>query len=184
MSKTIKLKKGLNIKLKGTAEKILTRTESTQEFALKPTDFEGIIPKLSVKPEQKVKAGEPLFFDKNNTQILFTSPVSGTVTDIVRGERRKILEILVNSDKDIEYKSFKQSDPRTLERDEIVATMLESGVWPFIRQRPYSIIANPGDTPKAIFISGFDSAPLAPDYDFIIKGDYNLFQTGIMHLLN
>ncbi len=179
MSKVIKIKKGLDIRLKGKAEKQLVESEMSASYAVKPTDFEGLTPKLLVKAGQEVKAGTPLFFDKYRPEILFTSPVSGKVLEVNRGERRKILEIIVEPDGKQEFESFKKADPNNLQAEEIKENILKSGLWPAVMQRPYAIIANPKDTPKAIYVSGFDSAPLAPDYEFILKDSFQDFQTGI-----
>ncbi len=179
MSTTIKLRKGLNIKLKGKAENILTEAPVAKTVAIKPPDFHGLNPKLLVKPGHGVKAGTPLFFDKYKPEVLFTSPVSGTVAAINRGERRKILEVVVEAGDTMEYETFRKESPENLSRDTIKKELLKSGLWPFIIQRPYGIIANPSDTPKAIFISGFDTAPLAPDYDFLLSFQKSLFQKGI-----
>jgi len=179
MAETIKIKKGLDIPLKGAAGKIFTRAPAPGTYAVKPADFHGIFPKLTVKPGNRVKAGSPLFFDKNNPGVLFTSPVSGKVQSINRGERRRILEVIVESDSTIEYESFRKADPDDLSREEIKDSLLKSGLWPCIRQRPYSIIANPDDTPQAIYISAFDTAPLAPDMDFVVQDREAGFQAGI-----
>jgi len=179
MGKTIKLSKGLDIKLKGRANLELAEAQKPQYVALHPSDFPGIKPKVTVKPEQKVKAGETLFFDKNNPDVKFTSPVSGTVVKVERGERRKVLKVIVKPDETNEFIDFGAEKPQDSTRESVTKKMLEAGVWPFIRQRPYAIVANPADKPKAIFISGFDNAPLAPDYDFILKDSINDFQAGI-----
>lgn len=179
MSKHFKFKRGLNIRLKGTAETVVKDAPAPRTIALKPTDFPGLNPKLSIKADAQVKAGDALFFDKYHPEILFTSPVSGTVKAINRGERRKILEVIVEPDGKDEFQPFLAEDPLTLPREEIKEQLLASGLWPFIRQRPYGILARPGDTPKQIFISGFDSSPLAPDYEFIFKNDREALQTGI-----
>ncbi|OFX26193.1 MAG: NADH:ubiquinone reductase (Na(+)-transporting) subunit A [Bacteroidetes bacterium GWA2_31_9b] len=179
MSQVIKIKKGLNINLLGEAEKIIKKADQAEYYAVKPTDFKGIRPKLVVKVGDKVKAGSPLFFDKLQPEILFVSPVSGEITAINRGERRVIQEVIIHSDEKIDYHEFKVSDPKTLTRDEIILILLESGMWPLLRQRPYSVIANPKDTPKSIFISAFDTAPLAPDMDFVVSDDTAMFQKGI-----
>lgn len=179
MSNVVKIKKGLDIKLKGKAEKIFVKTELADTYALKPTDFHGLTPKLTVKVGNHVKAGSPLFFDKYNQKVLFTSPVSGRVSSINRGERRRILEVVVEPDAKMEYEEFKKADPLNLAKEEVVEYLLNSGTWPAIRQRPYNVIANPDDEPKAIFISAFDTAPLGPDYDFIMQDSEREFQTGI-----
>ena len=180
MSEIIKIKKGLNIKLKGTAEKIFVKAPSAEYYGIRPTDFHGIVPKLSVNVDQEVKAGTPLFFDKNRPEVLFTSPVSGTVAAINRGERRRILEVVIKrNDGDLNYEKFDFGNVDEMDRNKIVEGLLKSGIWPAIRQRPYDVIANPADSPKAIFISAFDTAPLAPDYDFVVKESAKEFQTGI-----
>ncbi|MGE0090345.1 MAG: Na(+)-translocating NADH-quinone reductase subunit A [Bacteroidales bacterium] len=179
MPKVIRIKKGLNISLDGIAEKVLKKSLPSEFYAVKPIDFKAIRPKLVVNIGDKVKAGSPLFYDKFQPEVMFTSPVSGEVTAINRGERRVILEVVVRADAKIEYKEFKHSDPKTMLREEIISLMLESGLWPVLRQRPYSTVANPKDNPKAIFISAFDTAPLAPDMDFVAKDEVAMFQKGI-----
>lgn len=179
MSKVIKIRKGLNIKLAGKAEKVLEKTELLSTYAVKPTDFPGLVPKLLVKPEDKVKAGTPLFYDKNKPEVLFTSPVSGTVKTINRGERRAILEVIVESDGSQVFEQFETGNLESLSRDEVKAIILKSGAWPGIIQRPYAVVANPTDSPKSIFISGLDSAPLASDYDYAITGEEAAMQKGV-----
>lgn len=179
MSKVIKIKKGLNIKILGNAEKIIKKADQSEFYAVKPSDFTGIRPKLVVKVGDKVKAGSPLFFDKFQPKVQFTSPVSGEVVEINRGERRAILEVVVKADTTIEYEEFNVGNPKDLSREEIIETLQKSGLWPTIRQRPYSTIANVEDKPKAIFISAFDSAPLAPDMDYVVKDCVDCFQKGI-----
>jgi Na+-transporting NADH:ubiquinone oxidoreductase subunit A len=178
MSDVIKIKKGLTINLLGEAEK--TFSEINPELcAIKPPDFVGVFPKLLVKEGDTVKSGTQLFFDKYREKIRFTSPVSGKVKEMRRGEKRVLLEIVIESDGKYEAIDFGKSDPNSLSREEIVEKMLISGVWPFIRQRPYSIIADPEAKPKAIFISAFDTAPLAPDYDLLVHGNGDEFQAGV-----
>lgn len=179
MSKTIKIRKGLDIKLKGKAEKTLQSVEQSDFYAIKPPDFLGLTPKMDVKVGSEVKAGSPLFHNKYKENVLFTSPVSGIVSAINRGERRRILEVVVESDKKQVFESFSSGDTSSMSRQQIKDNLLKSGLWPFIRQRPYGIVANPADTPKSIHISGFDSAPLAPDMDFILQNQISEFQKGI-----
>ncbi len=178
MSNVIKIKKGLNIKLIGDAEKTIKEL-STDQYAIKPTDFIGVIPRMLVKEGDAVKAGTPLFMDKNREDLIFTSPVSGTVKEIKRGAKRLLLEVKITADNQNDAIDFGKADPKTLTAEAIIEKLLQSGVWAFIRQRPYSVIANPADKPKAIFISTFDTSPLAPDNDFIINGNGDDFQTGI-----
>jgi Na+-transporting NADH:ubiquinone oxidoreductase subunit A len=179
MSKIIRIKKGLDINLAGRADKIYMRAERARSYAVKPTDFHGIRPKLLVKPGDEVKAGTALFFDKYNPEIKFTSPVSGKVSTINRGERRMILEVVIEPDSTDSYESFKVGDPEKMKKEEIIELLKSSGTWPAIRQRPYAIMADSSKSPKAIFISGFDSSPLAPDLDFIMKDFQNEFQKGL-----
>ena len=179
MSKVIKLKKGLDIRLKGKAGKVLLESDLSKTFAVKPIDFHGIRPKMLVHVDDQVKAGTPLFFDKYNPDVFFTSPVSGQIVDINRGAQRRILEVVVKRGDRMEYEEFDKIDPLSLDREEIVSRLLKSGLWPLLRQRPYGIIPRPEDKPRSIFISGFDTAPLAPDYDFVMKDTGSEFQAGI-----
>lgn len=179
MSDTIKLKRGLDIKLAGQAEKKVTSLKS-HRYAVKPTDFVALrYPKLLVSEGDEVKTGTVLCYDKYREKIQFTSPVSGKVTGIKRGPKRILEEIQIESDEKERFVDFGAANPAELSRDEVIRKMLESGIWPMLRQRPYSVIANPEDNPKAIFISGFDSAPLAPDMNFIVDGKEKEFQAGI-----
>jgi Na+-transporting NADH:ubiquinone oxidoreductase subunit A len=168
MSLTIKLKKGLDIRISGNAEKVIAGNVESALYGVKPVDFPGLIPKLVVKPGDIVSAGSPLFHDKLRPGILYTSPVSGKVTEIRRGDRRKLLEVVVEKAGE-EYLDFGVSDPSALSREQIRESLLKAGLWPAVRQRPYHIVANPADVPKAVFISGFDTAPLAPDFGFIME---------------
>ncbi len=179
MSKHFKLKRGLNIRLKGAAEAVLEDAPAPKSVAIKPTDFPGLTPKLSAKADAQVKVGDALFFDKYNPEILFTSPVSGTVKAVNRGERRKILEIVVEPNGTNEQAEFTKADPSSLSREEIRDQLLKSGLWPFFKQRPYGVLAKPTDVPTNIVISAFDSAPLAPDYDFLFSKEQSALQTGI-----
>ncbi|MEX1003511.1 MAG: Na(+)-translocating NADH-quinone reductase subunit A [Crocinitomicaceae bacterium] len=179
MSKTIKIRKGLDIKLVGEANKVKATAEQSASFAIKPPDFHGLTPKLIRKVGEKVKAGTVIFFDKYKEDIQFVSPVSGEIEEIVRGEKRRILEVRIKADTDISYEDLGAVDPNNMTGEEVKAYLLKNGLWPFIKMRPIDVIANPEEQPKAIFISGFDSSPLAPDYDFILRGDDEAFQTGI-----
>ncbi|PCH93010.1 MAG: NADH:ubiquinone reductase (Na(+)-transporting) subunit A [Bacteroidetes bacterium] len=179
MSTSVKIKRGLNIRLKGQAEKVYAEIPASETVAIKPTDFVGVRMRPTVKVGDEVLAGSKIAFDKDNEKVKFTSPTSGEVVEIKRGDKRKILEIKILADKEIRYAPFKKSNPDDLSREEIINQLLESGIWPLIIQRPFDIIANPDDNPKAIFISAFDSAPLAPDNDFILHGHGDEFQTGL-----
>jgi Na+-transporting NADH:ubiquinone oxidoreductase subunit A len=178
MSKPIKIRKGLNIKLKGKAEKILVKAGTSDRYAVKPTDFPGLTPKMLVREGDAVKAGTALFMDKNRPEVLFASPVSGTVEAVVRGEKRRILEVVVKPGEKA-FEDFSHLKPAGNNREQLTGYLLAGGVWPFIRQRPYAVIAQPQDVPKDIFISCFDTAPLAPDYDYIFQDVDPDFQAGI-----
>ena len=179
MSKNIKLCKGLDIKLVGKAEARLENAPMAKSYAVSPLDYENVTPKLLVKVGDKVEAGSALFFDKNNPRILFTSPVSGVVSAINRGEKRKLLNVAIEPDATQVYKQLTVVDVAKAERSAIVEMLLESGLWTRIVERPYGIIANPDATPKAIFVSAFDSAPLAPDYNFILKEEKAAIEAGM-----
>ena len=179
MSKIITLRKGLDINLAGAAAQQLTELPLAAEYGISPLDFEGVTPKLLVKVGDEVKAGTPLFFSKNDARILFTSPVSGTVAAINRGEKRKVLSVTVTPAKEQVYEEFPKLDLKQASREEIVELLLKAGLWPMFVQRPYGIIANPSDEPKAIFISAFDSAPLAPDYNFVLASEQENLEAGI-----
>ncbi|WP_372744979.1 Na(+)-translocating NADH-quinone reductase subunit A [Lutibacter sp.] len=179
MSKDIRIKKGLDIKLKGDAEKVTENALSSNVFTLKPEDFHSIIPKLSVKVGAKVKAGEAVFYNKANEEMKFPSPVSGEIADIIRGEKRKILAIKISADKDQQFVDFGAKDPKAMNADEIKSHLLAAGCWPFIKQRPYDVIANPNNLPKAIFISAYASAPLAADYDYTLVGKEKELQAAV-----
>ncbi|MCC8173538.1 MAG: Na(+)-translocating NADH-quinone reductase subunit A [Odoribacter sp.] len=179
MSKVIKLKKGLDIKLNGKAEKIVNNVAISGLYAVKPTDFRALTPKLAVQAGDQISAGDVLFMDKANPDIKFTTPVSGTVESINRGERRKLLEVVIKADEKQEYTDFGKANVNDLSKEEIIAKMLNSGVWTMIIQRPYGIIANPSITPKAVYVSGFDSAPLAPEFELVLKDEQNNLQAGI-----
>ena len=178
MSKIIKLCKGLDINLQGAAERKTTVAAVASEYAVSPLDFEGITPKMLVKVGDAVKAGTPLFFDKNKPEVLFTSPVSGTVAAVNRGAKRRILSVTVTADATVAYEEFERLDVAKATREEIVTLLLKSGLWTLLIQRPYGVIANPADMPKSIFVSAFDSAPLAPDYDYTLSGDQEALQMG------
>lgn len=178
MSQVIKLKKGLDILLEGEAKRELTRLPLVHAYALKPEDFPGVTPKLLVRVDDEVKVGTPLFFDKYRPQILFTSPVSGKVSAIVRGEKRKILEVVITPEAEQVYETFDVPAIEAIDREQIKSLMLKAGLWPMIIQRPFGIVANPQDTPKSIFVSGFDSAPLAPDMNFVLENEAENLETG------
>ena len=182
MEPLYKIKKGLDIMLEGAAEQQLAVCPLAETYAVKPADFNGIVPKLAVKEGCSVKAGDPLFVDKATEKIAVVSPVSGTVKAIERGERRKLLRICIESDGKQDYKSFNAPDPQKASGEEVYALMLEAGMAAFLRQRPYDVIADPEQKPKSIFVSAFSTMPLAADFSFVAKGREGDFKTGIAAL--
>ncbi len=179
MSKDIRIKKGLDIKLVGEAEQVTSSIPTKGMFALKPQDFHGIIPKLIAKEGTKVKAGDSLFYSKSDERILFCSPVSGEVKEVVRGAKRKILSVRILADGKQEYKDYGKQDVEKLSAEEVKNHLFSSGCWPFIKQRPFDVIANPNQAPKSIFVSAYASSPLAPNFDYTLVGKEAELQTAI-----
>lgn len=179
----VKIKRGYDINLKGKATNNLVKGIKSKEYAFKPTNFQGIDrPKILVQEGEHVKAGTAIFFDKKMEQVKYTAPVSGKVTAVVRGERRKPLFIKIEADETIEYAEFTNYAPneiKSLTKEQVMAQMTASGVWANIIERPFGLVANPEHRPKAIFISTFDTSPLAPDYDFVFQGQEQFLQAGL-----
>ena len=182
MSKAIRIKKGLNINLVGAAEQITLQAVSSNVYAINLNDFHGITPKMLIKEGHEVKAGEPLFYNKNREDMLFVSPVSGELVEISRGARRRILTLKILADKEQQYHESKPIDLGKADGAEVRAALLKYGCWPFIKQRPYDVIANPDKTPKAIFISAYGTAPLAANPDYILQGKEQELQAAITAL--
>lgn len=183
MGKFIRLKKGFDINLAGKASPKVTSPELADTFSIKPSDFHGLyMPKPVVKEGDPVKAGSPLFTDKRYDKMVFASPVSGEVVEVVRGEKRRLVEIKILADRKMEFESFRKysvSEIANLSSDEIRNALLAGGAWTQIVQRPFGVVANPSITPKAIHISAFDSHPLAPDFGILFKGQDQFFQVGV-----
>jgi len=179
MAKQINIKKGLNISLQGEAVRETVVASVASLYAVTPTDFHGLTPKVVVREGDAVQAGTPLVIDKYLPEINFVSPVSGTVKSVVRGEKRKLLNVIVEADGKNTFVEFPVRDPKNMSADEVKESLLQSGLWPFIKRRPYDVIAHPAHAPKAIYIKGFDTAPLAPDYAFCLKGMGKEIQTAV-----
>ena len=179
MSNDIKITKGLDIKLKGEAEKTTEKAIISNFYTLRPEDFHGVIPKLIAKEGTKVKAGEPIFYDKADESVKFVSPVSGEVIDIPRGAKRKILAIKLQADKEQTYVDHGKFNLDAADAAAVKKHLLASGCWPFIKQRPYDVIAKTDETPRDIFISGYASAPLAADLDYVLAGKEAQLQAAI-----
>lgn len=182
MSKDIKIKKGLNIRLKGEAEKTLSNAPRSRTFAIRPSDFHLITPKMVVKEGAKLQAGDTIFYSKDNEAIKFVSPVSGTLTAIERGAKRVITRLLIEGDQADAFKDFGKLDPASASAEVIRELLLSAGCWPFIKQRPYDVIAKSDSQPKAIFVSGYTTAPLAGDLDFTLKGKETELQAALTAL--
>lgn len=180
MANVIKLRKGLNINLAGKAQPNADSDSKVSEiYGLVPDSFPGIKPKVVVKEGDAVKAGDALFVDKLHPEVKFVSPVSGTVSAVERGERRKVLSIQVKADKKSEFVDFGKKNVFSLSKEQIKSALLESGIFAYFIQRPYAVVASPEDSPKAIFISSFSDMPLAADFEYVVKGNEQDFQTGI-----
>lgn len=179
MNKVIKLTKGLDVPVEGSAAAELKSLARPSVYSIVPDHFAGIKPKMLVKEGDVVKAGDALFCDKTFAEMLFASPVSGKVVAIVRGDRRKVMQIDIEADEKIAYAEFAT---KVSTGEEVKQLLLKAGVWSYLKQRPYDCIALPNKTPKAIFISAFDSAPCAPDYDFIVKGHASTLQAAVSAL--
>jgi len=182
MSKDIRIKKGLDLKLQGEADKSKSDANRSKVYAIKPSDFHGVTPKMTVKEGAIVKAGEVIFYSKNDESVKFVSPVSGTIQEIKRGDKRVILEILIAADSQDSHLEHSKKNPKDLSSEEVKAHLLASGCWPFIKQRPYDVVANSADTPKAIFVSGINSAPLAADLSFTMNGKQEALVAGFTAL--
>ena len=180
MSKDIRIKKGLNLRLKGEAEDVTSEISRSKTYGIKPSDFHGIIPKMMVKEGTVIKAGEPIFYSKADENVKFASPISGKIKQIVRGDKRVIQEIVIDADAQDSFNEHTLSHPSQLNGQDIKKVLLDTCCWSFIKQRPYDVIANPSDTPKAIFVSAYATAPLAADVEYILKDKLNYFQAGII----
>ncbi len=179
MSNNINLKNGLDIPIAGIAVQKVKKAIAPDVVAVKPTDFRGLMPRLLVKEGDIVEAGTPVMADKLCPDVLFASPVSGTVEAVVRGEKRKLLEIRIKADRTQKYVDFGVKDVKSLDAVQIKAALLQSGLWPSLIQRPYGVIANPESAPKAVFVSAFSTAPLAADPEYALRDDLDHIQTGV-----
>ena len=182
MSKNIVLKKGLNIPIAGEAELRVSKAIAPGIVAVCPTDFKGLLPRLLVKEGDSVLCGSPVIADKKNPDILLASPVSGTVKELVRGDKRKLLAVLIEADDEQKSVDFGKKDVDGLDADAVRSAILQAGLWPWLVQRPYGILANPLETPRDIFVSAFNSAPLAVDSEFCYDGEAKAIQAGVSAL--
>ncbi|NNK10374.1 MAG: NADH:ubiquinone reductase (Na(+)-transporting) subunit A, partial [Flavobacteriaceae bacterium] len=182
MSKDIRVKKGLNINLVGAAEPTTSKAALSNVYAINMSDFHGLTPKMLLKEGAEVKAGEPIFYNKKVESMMFASPVSGELIEIERGARRRILTLKILADKKQEFLTHKTPDVEKASAAEVKSFLLQTGCWPFIKQRPYDLIADPDSTPKAIFISGFNTGPLASDMEYVLAGKEKELQAALTAL--
>lgn len=176
MINRIKLRKGLDIALQGVAVEQTSKLPVAGIYAISPDDFPGFKPKVTVAEGDEIKVGDPLFVNKDNPALKVVSPVSGKVSLVNRGERRKVINIQVEADGNQTSRDFSVD---TSSAESIKALLLESGLFAFIKQRPFDITASAEDSPKAIFISTFSKMPLAADFSYVIKGQEKDFSKGI-----
>ncbi len=175
----LKIKKGLKLNLKGEAENTIEQAPVSKTIGLRPTNFHSLVPKMVLKEGAKLKAGDEVFFSKYSDKTRVVSPVSGTLKEIVRGAKRKILNVIVEADDTIEYKDFGVMDPLKSDSADVKDRIFSTGLGIFLNQRPYDIPANADDTPKAIYISAYDTAPLSASQEFILKDRQDDFQNGV-----
>lgn len=179
MNNTFQITKGLDIPIAGCAAQEVVSAGESSIWSVNPSEFHGVVPRLLVQEGDLVKVGSPVYCDKNRPQVQFTSPVSGVVSEIIRGDKRKLLNILIKADSTMEFVPFPVNDPLNMSTDAVRNALLESGLWTVLKQRPYDMVADPDKKPRDIFVTGFDSSPLAPDYDFLLKGKGTEVQTGL-----
>jgi Na+-transporting NADH:ubiquinone oxidoreductase subunit A len=182
MSKNIKIRRGADIPLAGRANPEVGSLIHSDSYAIKPTDFHGITPKMLVDEGTEVQAGSPLFYDKYHTEMVISSPVSGEVAEIRRGDKRMITEVVIVADKEIKFIDFGASDPSGLSNEDVRKKILDAGLWGMIKMRPFNVIADSASEPRDIFVSAFDSNPLAPELDGIINAERDAFQAGLTAL--
>jgi len=182
MSRTIRIKKGADIRLKGRPSRQVEAGSATATYAVQPPNYLGIVPKLEVKEGAAVQAGSILFHSKEHPSVKFLSPVSGTVSRVQRGEKRRILSVVIDADGKGESRTFEKINLATCDAQRMKEAMAERGFFPFVEQRPFATVANPEIHPRSIHVSGFDSAPLAPDMELVLAGREEAFQFGIKAL--
>lgn len=180
MSINLKVKRGLKLNLEGEADRKMSQAPKSKTYAIIPDNFHSLLPKMLVKKEgTRVKAGEPLFYSKFSEETKVVSPVSGTLKEIERGARRRILKIVIEADDVQEYVEHKIIDPGKTDADALKAHVFASGCGIFFTQRPYIVPVDFKDTPKNIYVSAINTTPLGADHEFILEGREAHFQTGI-----
>ena len=182
MANVIKLRKGLDIHLQGRATLHKAGMIKAEVYGLSPNAFTGLTPKVIVREGERVRAGDALFVNKACPEVAFASPVSGTVEEIVRGDRRKVLCVKVKADENQEYVDFGTKNVSALNGGEVKSALLKAGLFGYINQLPYAITTTPDTQPKAIFVSALRDMPLAADFEFELQGNEAAFQTGLTAL--
>ena len=182
MANVIKLRKGLDINLAGKAVKEKVATPQSSVYGLSPLSFPGITPKLSVKEGDHVLAGEPLFVSKQCPELGFASPVSGTVKAVVRGARRKVLMVTIEADTTQQAHDYGKANAAALDGEAVKGKLLEAGLFGYINQLPYGVVASPQTQPDGIFVSALRDMPLACDFEVELQGNEEAFKTGLKAL--
>ena len=182
MTQTIKIRKGLDIRLAGVAAPTVDSLASSKVYALQPDQFVGMTPKVVVKEGETVKRGTPLFVNKHYPDVRFASPVSGTVTNVVRGERRKVLRVEIEADKEQQAERFDVPNLSSAGGEQICQLLLKAGLFGYLNQLPYAISATPDQMPKGIFVSALQDKPLAADFEMLLQGNEEAFQAGLTAL--
>jgi len=182
MANVFRLRKGLDINLKGKAVKKEVNCRASKVYALRPSDFTGITPKVVVKEGDRVLAGDALFVNKQFPEVLFASPVSGTVKSVVRGERRRVLSVSVEADEKQEFRDFGAHNVNEMDGEAVKQLLLEAGLFGYINQLPYAVSTHPGTSPKGIFVSALRDMPLAADFEYELEGNEEAFKTGLKAL--
>ena len=179
MSQKIKIRKGVDINLLGKPSDTVCVAKTSKTYAVQPPDYVGLTPKLKVKEGDSVQAGTALFYDKKMDSVQYASPVSGTVKSIVRGAKRRVLAVVVEADSSNSQVDFGAIDTKSASREDLLKKVLEGGMFPCFRQRPFDVVADPTESPRSIHISGFDSSPLAGSSAVALDGRMDEFQNGI-----
>jgi Na+-transporting NADH:ubiquinone oxidoreductase subunit A len=179
MTTVITLKKGLDIRLAGKAKEEVHSAGIVGEISIVPDDYQGFTPKVMVKQGDQVLAGTPVLYDKLHPEVVLVSPVSGIVEAVVRGEKRKLLGVKIRPDNKGQFVEFAKQNPNDLSSTEILGRICTAGLFSYIHQRPYDVVANPLVVPRDIFVTGFDTAPLAADVAYLLRGQGESFQAGL-----
>ena len=182
MANVFRLRKGLDINLKGKAVKKKVNCRASKVYALRPSDFTGITPKVVVKEGDRVLAGDALFVNKQFPEVLFASPVSGTFKSVVRGKRRRVLSVSVEADEKQEFRDFGAHNVNEMDGEAVKQLLLEAGLFGYINQLPYAVSTHPGTSPKGIFVSALRDMPLAADFEYELEGNEEAFKTGLKAL--